>query len=34
MVDKKELINQVMNIEYIPDIELKTYEIESPHFFL
>lgn len=33
MVDKNEIINQIMNIEYIPDLELQSYEIESKPFF-
>ena len=29
MVDKNELITQVMNIEYVPNLELKTYEVDT-----
>ena len=33
MVDKNELITQVMNVEYIPNLELKTYDIDTTPSF-
>ena len=33
MVDKNELITQVMNIEYVPNLELKTYDIDTTPSF-
>lgn len=33
MVEKNELITQVMNIEYVPNFELKTYDIDTTPSF-
>lgn len=33
MVDKNELIAQVMNVEYVPNLELKTYDIDNTPAF-